>query len=109
MIDVTEQIQGSDTRQKVMGAKLTRLDLIYIKLNMALETINKNRMILFTVYEGDEFVEKLRTRSIEDIKEVIRYYNDTFAMSITTNKQNNEVKLHLDSYLKKYADNGFEE
>lgn len=109
VVDLTDSIKGTDIRQKVTGSKITRLDMLYTKLERLRSQLDPNRKSRMTVWEGDEFVERLNNGSLKQMKEIIEYYDKTFVLSIALNKSKNEIIVRLESYLKKSADKDEEE
>ena len=99
MQDITNTITGSDTRLKVTGAKLTRLNMLLNKLkNMKNDMDNKKKLII-EVYEKDEFVER-----VAGTEEIITYYNENYIVTLTREISKNKIVVHIDQPIKKYAD-----
>lgn len=103
MVDLTEEIKGSDVRLKVKGAKLTRLDMVMDKAERLKEKLDSSKPILTVVYENGELVERVKG-SFKDTKEIIEYYNNTFVLQVGCNVKKNAIVVFLVKYLKKPAD-----
>lgn len=103
MQDITNTITGSDTRLKITGAKLTRLNMLLNKLkNMKNDMDNKKKLII-EVYEKDEFVERV-AGTYADAEEIITYYNENYIVTLTRQISENKIVVHIDQPIKKYAD-----
>ena len=49
VVDLTDSIKGTDIRQKVTGSKITRLDMLYTKLERLRSQLDPNRKSRMTV------------------------------------------------------------
>lgn len=104
MKDLTNEFKGSDTRLKITGSKLTRIDLLFNKLEIVKGNLDLNKKIVTTVYDKDEYVERVKG-SIEDTKEIIDYYSPNFIIEIKTRSKSNEIIIRLLKPVEKSADN----
>ena len=81
MINVTDQIKGSDTHLKTAGSKITRYDMLENKLEQMVLLLNEKKKIRTVVYDNTgkekEFVEEV-SGTLDDAKEILAYYNENF-------------------------------
>ena len=104
MIDLTDNFKGSDTRLKVRGSKLTRLDLLLNKLEFLKSILNENKKVITVVYDKGEFVEKV-SGTFKATEEILEYYSRNFVIDLKIRKAANEVVVHLLRPVDKSADN----
>ena len=101
------EIEGSDVKLKVKGAKLTRIDLFLNKLEIVIKNLNQHKEIYGYVYDNteneNEFVEKVK--GLEEIKEVISYYGENFVLDLSRIPEKNGVKITLRKPIQKCSDN----
>lgn len=112
MINVTEQIKGSDTHLKTAGSKITRYDMLENKLEQMVLSLNGNKKIRTTVYDNTgkekEFVEEV-SGTLDDAKEILAYYNENFILDLKMKKNENKIIIYMLKPLKKSADENLDE
>lgn len=112
MVNVTDQIKGSDTHLKMAGAKITRYDMLENKLEQMALTLNENKKIKTVVYDGTgkerEFVEEV-SGNLDDAKEILAYYNENFILDLKVKKNENKIIIYMMKPLKKSADEELED
>lgn len=112
MINVTEQIKGSDTHLKTAGSKITRYDMLENKLEQMVLSLNGNKKIRTTVYDNTgkekEFVEEV-SGTLDDAKEILAYYNENFILDLKMKKSENKIIIYMLKPLKKSADENLDE
>lgn len=112
MINVTDQIKGSDTHLKTAGSKITRYDMLENKLKKMALTLNESKKIKTVVYDNTgkdkEFVEEV-SGTLDDAKEILAYYNENFILDLKMKKTENKVIIYMLKPLKKSVDEDLED
>lgn len=112
MINVTDQIKGSDTHLKTAGSKITRYDMLENKLKKMALTLNESKKIKTVVYDNTgkdkEFVEEV-SGTLDDAKEILAYYNENFILDLKMKKNENKVIIYMLKPLKKSVDEDLED
>jgi len=98
MINVTDQIKGSDTHLKMAGSKITRYDMLENKLEQMVLLLNEKKKIRTVVYDNTgkekEFVEEV-SGTLDDAKEILAYYNENFILDLKMKKAENKVIIYM--------------
>ena len=112
MINVTDQIKGSDTHLKMAGSKITRYDMLENKLEQMVLLLNEKKKIRTVVYDNTgkekEFVEEV-SGTLDDAKEILAYYNENFILDLKMKKTENKVIIYMLKPLKKSVDENLED